>query len=326
MPGTPVSPDIPLIVVLDGFTLNPGDLDWAPLRALGECRIYDRTAAGEVIERADGAAVILTNKTPVNADALGRLPALRCIGVLATGYNIVDVGAARDHGIVVTNVPAYSTESVAQLVFAHLLNLMEGVEHHARTVRQGRWSASPDFSYWDWPLRELAGLTIGIVGYGRIGRAVARIAGAFGMHVIAADRAGVRMHRGVPLVPLDELFRLSDVISLHCPLTPETLGMVDARRLALMKPGAVLINTSRGPLVDEAALAAALQQGRIAGAGLDVLAVEPPEPGNPLLSAPHCAITPHIGWATVAARRRLLTAAVDNVTMFLAGTPKNAVS
>ncbi len=316
---------MPSIVVLDGRTLNPGDLDWAPLRALGECRIYDRTSAAQVVERSAGAAVVLTNKTPVGREAIGRLPVLRYIGVLATGFNVVDVAAARDHGILVTNVPAYGTESVAQLVFAHLLNLAAGVEHHARTVRQGRWTASSDFSYWDWPLPELAGLTMGIVGFGRIGRAVARIASAFGMHVIAADRAGAGEAGPVPLVELDDLFRRSDVVSLHCPLTAETRGMVDARRLALMKPGAFLINTSRGPLVDEAALAAALNEGRLAGAGLDVLAVEPPPAGNPLLTARHCAITPHLGWATVAARSRLLAAAADNVKMFLAGTPVNVV-
>jgi glycerate dehydrogenase len=315
------------LVVLDGYTLNPGDLSWSQLEALGDCAIYDRVAPAEVAPRAQHADIVLTNKTALSREIIEQLPELRYIGVLATGYNVVDVEAARQRGIPVTNVPTYGTHSVAQMAFAHLLNLTQRVGDHARTVAAGRWSQSPDWCFWDCPLIELDGLTIGIVGLGRIGRATARLALAFGMNVLASDaEPPALVPEGVELVGLDELFRWSDAISLHCPLTPLTEKLVNARRLAQMKPTAVLINTSRGPLIDEAALAEALNTGRIAGAGLDVLTVEPPPPGHPLVGAKNCFITPHIAWATKAARQRLLDIAVDNVRAFLEGRPQNVVN
>ncbi len=315
------------IVVLDGHTLNPGDLSWAALSALGDCTVYDRTPPGDILARARGAEILLTNKTPLDAGTLGALPGLRYVGVLATGFNVVDVQSARARGIVVANIPTYGTRSVAQHVFALLLELTQRVGYHAATVREGRWSASPDWCYWDYPLVELAGLTMGLVGYGRIGQATARVAEAFGMHVIAHDVSAPPP--GAPaarMVDLDTLFAESDVVSLHCPLTAENKHLVDARRLGLMKKSALLINTSRGPLVHEADLAAALNAGRIAGAGLDVLAAEPPRPDNPLLGARNCLITPHIAWATHSARSRLMGIAVDNLRAFLAGQPVNVVN
>jgi len=314
------------IVVLDGYTANPGDLDWSPLVALGELTVHDRTAAALTLERAAGAQVVLTNKVVLGATELAALPDLRYIGVLATGYNVVDVSAARERGIVVTNVPAYSTPSVAQHVFALLLELTRGAGRHAALVRQGRWSSSPDFAFWEGAQVELAGLTFGIVGFGAIGRAVARIAGAFGMRVLVHTRTpDPAAWPEVTFVGSDELFTTADIVSLHCPLTDETRGLVNAGRLAAMKPTAYLINTGRGPLVDEAALAAALHAGRIAGAGLDVLSQEPPQANNPLLLAPNCVITPHLAWATTASRQRLLDVAVDNVRAFLAGELRNRV-
>jgi glycerate dehydrogenase len=315
------------LVILDAFTANPGDQSWSALEALAPLRLFDRTAPTEIVTRAADASLILTNKTPLTAETIGALRNLRYIGVLATGYNIVDVAAARARGITVSNVPAYGTPSVAQAVFALLLELTHRTGHHAEAVRAGRWSACPDFSFWDFPLVELAGRTFGIVGYGQIGRAVARIAAAFGMKVIATksdDRAG--RDGEVNLVPMDTLFREADVISLHCPLTPKTQGLVNAERLAQMKPGALLINTGRGPLVVEGDLAAALNEGRIAGAGLDVLSVEPPPPGNPLFTAKNCLITPHLAWATREARARLIDVATENVRAFLAGVPRNVVN
>jgi len=314
------------IVVLDGHTLNPGDLSWARLESLGDCRVYDRTAAGAVVERAADAPVVLTNKTRLDAATMERLPALRYVGVLATGYNVVDLAAARRRGVVVTNVPAYSTDSVAQLTFALLLELTHHVGLHAQTVRDGQWSACEDFCYRRTPLIELAGLTMGIVGFGRIGRTVGRIAAAFGMPVLAHDAQPPSSAPDVAFVGLDELLGRSDVVSLHCPLTPETTGLIDAGRLARMKPTAMLLNTCRGPVVDEAALADALNAGRLAGAGLDVLSVEPPPADNPLLTARNCVITPHIAWATRSARQRLMDVAVDNVRAFLGGQPVNVVS
>jgi glycerate dehydrogenase len=314
------------IVVLDGYTLNPGDLSWDELRALGECIVHDRTALGDVVAHAQDAAIVFTNKTVLDRAALQSLPKLRYIGVLATGYNIVDVRTAREQNIVVTNIPTYGTRSVAQHVFALLLELTQRVGYHAETVRDGRWSACPDFCYWDYPLIELEGLTMGVVGFGRIGQAVAKLANAFGMKVLAHDVQPPRdMPLGVKLADLDTLFAESDVVSLHCPLTANNQGMVNARRLALMKPTAFVINTSRGPLVNEADLAAALNDGQIAGAGLDVLAVEPPRADNPLLTAKHCYITPHIAWATRAARARLMHIAVENLRGFLDGRPINVV-
>ncbi len=317
----------PVIAVLDGYTLNPGDLSWAGLEALGSCTIHDRTAPAEVLPRAQGAAIVLTNKVALSSETLRALPQLRYVGVLATGYNVVDTGAARELGIVVTNVPAYSTASVAQLVFALLFELTLHTGHHDRRVRAGAWSASPDFTFRDRPLIELDGRTFGVVGYGRIGAAVTRIAAALGMQVLVHTRSRPEV-TAVPVesVDLDTLFRRSDVVSLHCPLTPETRHLVDDARLSLMKPDAYLINTARGPLVDEAALFRALTENRLAGAGLDVLSSEPPPADHPLLAAPRCIITPHVGWGTTAARARLMREVVENVRAFLAGRPRNVVA
>ncbi|HPP51702.1 MAG TPA: D-2-hydroxyacid dehydrogenase, partial [Thermoguttaceae bacterium] len=300
------------IVILDGYTLNPGDLSWTPIEELGELVVYDRTPPEQVILRAADAEIVLTNKTVLSRSAIEQLHRLRYIGVLATGYNIVNVEAARDRGIPVTNVPMYATQSVAQAVFAHLLNLTHHTGEHAQGVRAGRWSACEDFCYWDWPLIDLAGLTMGVVGFGRIGQAVARIALAFQMHVLAHDtdkEIKKNLPEGVRWADLETLFRQSDVVSLHCPLTAENERLVNAKRLALMKPTAFLINTSRGGLIDEAALADALNSEQIAGAGLDVLSVEPPPADHPLLGARNCYITPHQAWATKAARERLLQTA-----------------
>ncbi|MHC4640502.1 MAG: D-2-hydroxyacid dehydrogenase [Planctomycetota bacterium] len=315
------------IVVLDGYTLNPGDLSWKDLEALGPCTVYDRTGPEDVLSRAEGVEIVLTNKTLLSSDIIEQLPALKYIGVLATGYNVVDIEAANNRRIVITNVPAYSTPSVAQLVFAHLLNLAHHVGHHAQTVRSGRWASSVDFCYWDTPLIELAELTMGIIGFGRIGQTTARLALGFGMKVIAYDIVKPSsMPQGCQFVELDDVFRKSDVLTLHCPLTPQTEKIVNSRRLALMKKTAFLINTGRGPLVDEQALADALNNGKIAGAGLDVLSSEPPNKDNPLLQAKNSFITPHIAWATQAARQRLMKVVVDNVAAFLAGKPQNVVN
>ncbi|MCE9629281.1 MAG: D-2-hydroxyacid dehydrogenase [Planctomycetia bacterium] len=311
------------IVILDGLTTNPGDLSWEPLERQGTLTVFDRTAPADVVGRAVEADGILTNKCLVGREQMLALPRLKYIGVLATGFNIVDVEVARERGIVVANVPEYSTPNVVQATFALLLELTNHVGHHDATVHAGRWAAGPDFCYWDGDLVELAGLTLGVVGYGRIGRAVAAVGRAFGMRVIHHRRQS----GGDPeCVDLDTLFRESDVVSLHCPLTPETKGMVDARRLSLMKPTAFLINTARGPLVVEADLAAALDAGRIAGAGIDVLSVEPPPASNPLLTARNCIITPHIAWATRNARRRLIDMTAANLAAFAAGRPQNVVS
>jgi glycerate dehydrogenase len=318
------------LVVLDGHALNPGDLSWQGVGALAACTVYDRTAPDQVLERGREAELILTNKTVLDRAVLEHLPHLRYIGVLATGVNVVDLQAAQERSIAVTNVPGYSTASVAQMVFALLLELTLQVGHHSGLVRDGAWAASPDFSFFDRPLVELDGLTLGIVGFGSIGRQVARIGQDFGMQVLVhtahpdsyRDRPE---NREVRFVDTETLFRDSDVVTLHCPLTPETRGLVNARRLALMKPHAYLINTGRGPLVDEAALAAALNEGRIAGAGLDVLSSEPPAPGNPLLSARNCFITPHIAWATRAARERLMAVVTGNLRAFLEGRQQNRV-
>lgn len=314
------------IVVLDGHTLNPGDLSWDALRALGDTVIYERTPPTRVLTRAAEAGIVLTNKTVLDHAVLGRLPRLRYIGVLATGFNVVDVVAARERGVVVTNVPAYSTPSVVQLTFALLLELTHHVGRHAVGVRAGRWARSRDFCYWETPLIELAGLTLGIVGFGRIGRAVAEVGRAFGLKVLVHTRTvPAEAPAVVEFVSLETLFRQSDVVSLHCPLTPETERLVNAERLGWMKPTAFLLNTARGPLVDETALAAALQEGLLAGAGLDVLSREPPRADHPLLGAPNVIITPHLGWATRAARERLLRSAIENVRAFLRGRPQNEV-
>ncbi|MBI4663937.1 MAG: D-2-hydroxyacid dehydrogenase [Verrucomicrobia bacterium] len=315
------------IVVLDGYTLNPGDLTWDSLKSLGHCEIYDRTPPDQVLARAADAEIILTNKTVVGREQIAQMPKLKYIGVLATGFNIVDVAAARERNIPVTNIPTYGTRSVAQMTMALLLEMTQQVGHHARTVREGRWTASVDWCYWDNPLIELEGLTIGIVGYGRIGRAVGHLAMAFGMKVLASDCIPLSsVEPGVEIVEFDPLFKASDVVTLHCPLTPETKHLVNAQRLSQMKRSAMLINTSRGPLIDETALAEALNSGKIAGAGLDVLAVEPPLAGNPLLKAKNCFITPHIAWATQAARSRLMGTVVANIKAFLEGKPQNVVN
>jgi len=323
---TALNPKNPTIIVLDGHTLNPGDLSWDELKALGVCEIFDRTPPAEVAARAVNAEIAITNKAVLHRAQIEAMPRLKYIGVTATGYNVVDVEAAKERGIIVTNVPTYGTRSVAQHTFALLLELTQHVGHHAQTVRDGRWVRSEDWCYWDKPLVELDGLTMGIVGYGRIGHATAKLAEAFGMKVItSASGSGRKPEHDVAVVDLDYLFRESDVVSLHCPLTPETKNLVNARRLAHMKPTAFLINTSRGPLVDEVALAEALNSGRIAGAALDVLSSEPPSADNPLLSAKNCLITPHNAWAMRAARARLMKTAVDNVRAFLSGKPQNVV-
>ncbi len=315
------------ITVLDGFTANPGDLSWGALESLGKLTVYDRTAPNELLARAADATVLLTNKTLLKEDALAQLPKLRFIGVLATGYNVVDVAAARKMGVAVSNVPGYSTDSVAQLVFAHLLHLCNHVAHHAATVREGKWAASRDFAYWDFPLTELSGLTLGIVGFGNIGRAVGQIGRALGMNILACNPSPLRQNAcQAKQVDLETLFRQSDAVTLHCPLKEENRGFVNTALLAQMKPTAFLINTARGPLVDESALADALNRGAIAGAGLDVLSREPPHADNPLLTARNCHITPHIAWATGAARRRLLQVTAENVAAFLHGAPKNVVN
>lgn len=316
------------ITVLDGYALNPGDLSWEEIAKTGDLTVYDRTSPSEIMERAGDAEIVFTNKTVLDAATLRKLPRLRYVGVLATGYNVVDVEAARELGIVVTNIPAYSTMSVAQMVFALLLAMTNRVEHYTAEVCQGRWSANRDFCFWDTPLTELAGKTFGIVGFGHIGSAVARIALAFGMKVTTlTSKESSELPEGVgKAADADTLFRESDVISLHCPLTPATMHMVDSRRLSLMKPTAMLINTGRGPLVDEDALASALRDGRIAAAGVDVMCSEPPSPDNPLLGAPNFYVTPHIAWATAEARGRLMAIAAGNLKAFLAGTPVNNVA
>lgn len=315
------------IVVLDGYGMNPGDMSWEPLADLGDLVVYDRTSAGELMERARGAEVLLTNKTVLSGDTLRSLPGIKYVGVLATGYNVVDVDTARELGIVVTNIPAYSTDSVAQMVFSHLLSIVTRVEHYTAENRNGRWSDSPDFVYWDTPLHELSGKTFGIIGLGNIGTSVARIARAFGMKVKAfTSKNPAELPEGVEKVELDELFRTADVLSLHCPLTDGTRHIVNESRLKLMKPTAILINTGRGPLIDEEALAKALDAGRIYAAGLDVLLCEPPRRDNPLLSARNCFITPHLGWATVEARERLLKITVDNLKAYISGAPRNNVA
>lgn len=314
------------IVVLDGYTLNPGDLSWDDLKVLASCDIYDRTSSEQLHSRAKYADILITNKCPLRKEHFVELPKLKYIGVTATGYNIVDIGAAKERKIVVTNVPTYGTRSVAQMTFALLLELTQHVGHHSRRVSEGAWTESDDWCFWDRPLIELEDRVMGIVGFGRIGRAVADLALAFGMQVQIATRSQPDdIPNGVRIVELDELFRASDVVSLHCPLTPETDQLVNADRLELMKPSAFLLNTSRGPLIDEKALANALNSERIAGAAVDVLSIEPPTANNPLLSAKNCLITPHIAWATRSARARLMNIAVENVRAFLAGRPVNIV-
>lgn len=316
------------IVVLDGFTTNPGDLSWEVLGALGEVVVYDKTADDKIIERAAEAEIVVTNKTLLRAGELEQLPKLRYICEIATGYNNIDVEAAAARGIAVSNVPAYSTASVAQYTFALLLELCHRIGHHGERVRRGAWAASEYFSFWDTPQVELEGKTLGIVGFGRIGSRVAAIADAVGMSVLATTRSRKPAPplRSFAWADLETLFARSDVVSLHCPLTSENERFVNGRLLSTMKPAAFLINTARGGLIDEPALVEALHAGRLAGAALDVLTTEPPKPGDPLIAAKNCIVTPHIAWATRAARARLIERTVENIRAFQAGQPVNVVN
>lgn len=312
------------IVILDAYTLNPGDLSWDALHKLGNCEIYDRTPPDKVVQRAANAEIVLTNKTVLTSKEINQLPKLKYIGVLATGYNVVDIEAAKARNIIVTNVPSYGTNSVAQMVFALLLELTKHIGLHSEGVKTGRWSNQPDFCYWDKPLIDIENLTIGIVGLGAIGAAVAKLAAAFGMSVLAYQRNPKPMP-DVKHVDLETIFKQSDVISLHCPLTPETQQIINIQSLALMKTSAFLINTSRGGLVDEAALTKALETKQIAGAALDVLNIEPPNADNPLFKLDNCIITPHIAWVTQTARQRLLNIAIANIKGYLKGDLQNIV-
>ena len=315
------------IVVLDGYALNPGDLAWAEFEALGELIVYDRTSPEDVLERSQGCDVLITNKATVSRETIQATETLKYIGVLATGVNIVDVDAATERGIPVCNVTGYGPGSVAQMVFAHILNFTHRLAEQAADAQGGGWAKSPDFCYWIQPLVELKDQTLGIVGLGQIGQVTARIAQGFGMNVVAYTRDQSREARdGVSWASLDELFSESDFISLHCPLTPETENMINEARIIQMKSSAILINTGRGQLVDEHALAHGLNQGQIAGAGLDVLTSEPPNQDNPLLRAKNCVVTPHIAWATQAARNRLMQMAAENLKAFQRGEVQNCVN
>ena len=315
------------IVILDGYALNPGDLSYDRLQQFGTLKVYDRTVPEQVIERAKDADALLINKVLLGEKEFSQLPKLKYVGVQATGYNVVDVEAARRHGITVTNIPAYSTDSVAQMVMAHLLGITQRVEYYALQNRAGRWGTNPDFCYWDTPLIELAGKQMGIVGFGRTGSAVAHLAQAFGMKVAAyTSKPQSELPEWVAKVSLDELFATSDVVSLHCPLLPATQSLVNAERLALMKPTAILINTARGPVVDEQALADALNRGALYAAGIDVLCEEPPRSDSPLMEARNCFVTPHIAWATIEARTRLLDICEANLRAYCEGHPQNVVN
>ncbi|HQM48252.1 MAG TPA: D-2-hydroxyacid dehydrogenase [Candidatus Hydrogenedentes bacterium] len=316
------------IVVLDGYTLNPGDNPWDEVAALGELTVYDRTPRDRIVERARDAAIILTNKTPLSAETLGMLPNLEFITVLATGYNVVDVAAARARGIPVSNVPVYGTESVAQFVFALVLELCHHVAAHSASVERGDWSNSADFCYWNTPLIELAGKRMGIIGFGRIGRRAGELAHAFGMEVLASDVSPGRDPAYAPFAwrSIEEVFAEADIVTLHCPQTPENAGFVNAALLGRMQRHAFFINTARGGLVNETDLADALNRGAIAGAAVDVVSSEPIAPGNPLAGARNCLITPHIAWATLAARRRLMKTTAENIAGFIQGTPINVVN
>ncbi|CCZ69598.1 D-2-hydroxyacid dehydrogenase [Bacteroides gallinaceum] len=314
------------IVVLDGYTLNPGEREWEELKELGELTVHDRTSQEDVIRRAEGADVVLTNKVVLDRYTLEHLPDLKYIGVLATGYNIIDLEVARKQGIVVTNIPAYSTDSVVQMAFAHILNITLRVGHYANEVHNGVWSAQNDFSYRDTPLVELAGKRIGLVGFGHIGQAMAKVASAFGMKVVVCPHnMDMKLPKEYEKAKLNDVFSTCDIVSLHCPLTSETKEMVNSFRLSLMKKGSILINTGRGGLIDEKALERALLSGKLLGAGLDVLSSEPPSPGNPLLKLKNCFITPHIAWATQEARERLMKQVVDNLQAWIGGKPINNV-
>lgn len=310
------------ICILDGYSLNPGDLDWSPVERLGDVTLFDRTPADKIVERAADADIVLTNKVPFSAETLRQLPRLRFICVLATGYNIINTEAAARQGVVVANIPAYSTMSVAQMAFAHILNITNHVASYAHKVADGKWTNCPDFCFWDSALTELAGKTMGIVGLGNTGMATARIAVAMGMKVVAlTSKSADTLPEGITPAPLDDVLASADVVSLHCPLTPSTRHLINAASIAKMKPSAILINTGRGPLVDEQAVADALNDGRLAAFGADVLSQEPPRGDNPLLSARNCFLTPHIAWATLEARTRLMGIATENVRQFIAGEP-----
>ena len=314
------------IVILDGYTANPGDLSWQRLEEIGEVTVYDRTKADETVARAADADIVLTNKVIISREIIAQLPRLKYIGVLATGYNVVDIEAAHERGITVTNVPAYSTESVAQMVFAHLLTVTNRTEHYAIENRNGRWTKNPDFCYWDFPHMELAGKTFGIVGLGNIGRRVAEIATAFGMHVKAlTSKSADALPANIEKATLESILSTSDVLSLHCPLTDKTRHLINRETLQQMKPTAILINTGRGPLVDDQAVADALSGGRLAAFCADVLTEEPPKADNPLLKQPNAYMTPHIAWASKEARVRLVQVATDNVRAFINGRPQNMV-
>jgi len=315
------------IVILDGYTAQPDDLSWEALEEIGELTVYDRTSPKETVERAKDADIVLTNKVCLRRPEIEQLPKLKYIGVLATGYNVVDIEAASEHGIVVTNVPAYSTESVAQMVFAHLLTITNRVEHYTMKNRDGAWTACPDFCYWDTPLTELTGKTFGIVGLGNIGQRVAAIAQAFGMRVVAyTSKAADQLPSGLEKRTMDELLKESDVVSLHCPLTPDTHHLMNSQTLQMMKPSAILINTGRGPLVCDQDVADALKANRLRAYCADVLTEEPPKADNPLLSCENAFVTPHIAWATTEARARLIDVAIGNIKKFMGGQPMNVVS
>jgi glycerate dehydrogenase len=314
------------IVILDGHTLNPGDLSWDEIRKLGECTVYDRTQPEKILERASKAAAIFTNKVVIGRDIIKQLPDLKFIGVLATGYNVVDLQAAAEADILVANIPAYSTASVAQMVFSHILNIAQNVSKHAKSVKDGDWTNSIDFTYHLTPQTELAGKTLGIIGFGQIGQAVARVGLAFGMKILFQNRSKKETNADFRQVDLDTLLAESDFISLNCPLTDENAGFINKSTIGKMKKSAILINTGRGALINEKDLADALNSGRIAGAGLDVLSTEPPKAENPLLAAKNCYITPHIAWATKEARQRLMQIAAQNLKAFINGTPQNIVN
>ncbi len=314
------------ICVLDGYAANPGDLSWEGLKSLGECIIYDRTAPEELLEHAADAEAILTNKVVIGAEHMDALPNLKYIGVLATGYNVVDIAAAQQRGIIVTNIPAYSTASVAQMVFAHILNITTQVQHHSEEVHKGRWSNNADFCFWDTPLTELRDKKIGLIGLGHTGYTTARIAIGFGMKVYAVtSKSHFQLPPEIKKMEIDELFSECDVVSLHCPLTPDTFELVNERRLSMMKPTAILINTGRGALINEQDLANALNSGKLYAAGIDVLSSEPPHADNPLLSAKNCYITPHIAWATYESRERLMNIAISNLQAYISGNPENVI-
>ncbi|MEP7252610.1 MAG: D-2-hydroxyacid dehydrogenase [Ginsengibacter sp.] len=316
------------IVVLDGYTLNPGDLSWTTLEQLGDLKVYDRTNQNEVVERLQDAEIVFTNKSPVNAETISNLSKLKYIGVLATGYNIVDIDAAKQKGVMVCNVPGYGTDSVVQLTFALLLELCLHVQEHNEAVKNGRWSSSKDFSFWDFPLIELSGKTMGIIGFGNIGQKVGDIATAFGMNIIATSRTQTDQSKrsNFKWEDIDGLLKNSDVVSIHAPLVPETKGLINKDNLKKMKPSAFILNTSRGPIIVDEDLADALNNNVIAGAGIDVLSTEPPEKNNPLFKAKNCIITPHIAWATKEARKRLMNIAVSNLAAFIDGSPVNVIS